>query len=222
VTEMPKQSATPFLSPGVPKASRSQSYHKKGLWAIKAKHAGAWPAPKPKSVTKPWKFVEKKLKSGKTVKVCRPRKIARVFENHITKKGIPQRNPRPPKVRKSLTPGRVLILLSGKHQGRRVVLLKVLDSGLLVVTGPSNLNDVTLRRVNPAYVIATQTTINMTEVNKVLKEHSKLLNDSLFHKIRFTRPKKSEEAKKDKKTSRKQHKDKDHARKVKAKKSRKS
>ena len=65
---------------------------------------------------------------------------------------------------KSLNPGQVVILLSGPHRGRRVVVLKRLQSGNALVTGPYAINGVPLKRVNPAYVIATSTNVSVDGV----------------------------------------------------------
>ena len=56
-------------------------------------------------------------------------------------------------------------MLSGVSRGRRVVVLKTLTSGNLLVTGPYAINGVPLRRVNPAYVIATSTRVSLDGVN---------------------------------------------------------
>jgi large subunit ribosomal protein L6e len=67
--------------------------------------------------------------------------------------------------RKSIQPGSVVILLSGANRGRRVVVLKSLASGNLLITGPYSVNGVALGRVNPAYVIATSTKVSLEGVN---------------------------------------------------------
>uniref|UniRef100_A0A182PC37 Large ribosomal subunit protein eL6 n=1 Tax=Anopheles epiroticus TaxID=199890 RepID=A0A182PC37_9DIPT len=81
-------------------------------------------------------------------------------------------------VRKSLKPGKVLILLAGRHKGKRVVLLKVLKTGLLLVTGPFKVNACPLRRIAQNYVIATKTRINLKNVK--VPEH---INDRYFRRV---------------------------------------
>ncbi|KAL0006707.1 hypothetical protein SO802_008209 [Lithocarpus litseifolius] len=145
----PKVCRNPDLVRGVGKFSRSKMYHKRGLWAIKAKNGGVFPRhdaqPKaPAPAAKAPKFYP---------------------ADDVKKPLVNKRKPKPTKLRASITPGTVLIILSGRFMGKRVVFLKQLSSGLLLVTGPFKINGVPLRRVNQSYVIATSTKVDISGVN---------------------------------------------------------
>ncbi|KAI9864939.1 MAG: hypothetical protein M1813_002710 [Trichoglossum hirsutum] len=72
----------------------------------------------------------------------------------------------PAKPRPSLQPGAVLILLAGRFRGKRVVLLKHLSQGVLLITGPFKVNGVPLRRVNARYVIATSAKVDLKGIDE--------------------------------------------------------
>jgi len=89
--------------------------------------------------------------------------------------------------RRTLVPGKVLILLAGKHKGKRVVLLKILQSGLLLVNGPFFANGCPLRRISQRYVIATKTRVSLKKVK--IPEH---LNDTYFKRATKKKARKTE------------------------------
>ena len=81
--------------------------------------------------------------------------------NMVTPK---RHTPKAPKMRASIQPGQVLIMLSGRFRGKRVVALRQLKSGLIAVTGPYKINGVPVKRVNQVYTMSTSTRINMAGV----------------------------------------------------------
>jgi len=84
----------------------------------------------------------------------------------------------PRRFRSTLTPGTVVILVAGKHAGKRAVVVKHLSSGLLLVNGPHKLNGVPLRRVNQIYVIGTSTKLDLSSAK------FDNLDDKFFKRVR--------------------------------------
>jgi len=132
-------------------------YSRSGRWAVKNKKPIAKVVSEKKEVTK--KFGKK----GET-RVIRQR-TSKFYPTEDVKKPLPSNKiQKPTRLRSSITPGTVLIVLAGRFRGKRVIFLKQLPSGLLLVTGPYKVNGVPLRRMNQAYVIATSTHVDLKDI----------------------------------------------------------
>jgi len=164
----PRNSA---IVPGIERYSRARMYKKKALYKRKkVSH------PKPEVETATHKKVPVKGDNNGKERLVPLIKAPRFYSAEDVKKPKKTRKvARPTKLRSSITPGTVLILLAGRFRGKRVVFLKQLNSGLLLVTGPYKVNGVPLKRVNQVYVIATSTKLDIggISLDKFSDEHFK-------------------------------------------------
>ncbi|KAI7905561.1 ribosomal protein L6e-domain-containing protein [Cokeromyces recurvatus] len=170
---MPHAPRNSFLAPGVSRFSRSVAYSKKAQYKRKQT---AVAAPVKEAATD--KTVEVKGAKNGNKRVIPAQKAARFYPaEDVPQPKVSRKTAKKTALRSSITPGTVVILLAGRYRGKRVVVLKQLDSGLLLVTGPFKVNGVPLRRVNQAYVIATSTKLDISSVKVDEK-----FNDAYFKK----------------------------------------
>merc|ERR1712228_619195 len=174
------------LESGVYRFGRSATYHKKAIYKFAKKKAVA------KKVTKTPIFVEKKVGGAKNggTRMVRVKKLAADYPTKDaaapgTSVNFFSKHKRT--VRSSLSAGTVAIVLAGVHKGKRVIVLKQLETGLLLVTGPFKLNGTPLRRVNQRFLLATSTKIDVSGV-KV----PDTINDKYFARIKAEKTAKKE------------------------------
>jgi len=222
-------SRNPLLAQGVTKFGRSASFHRTGRYKVKNLKGVAKAAAAPATT--------KSVTFGKGKRTVAVQKASRFYPaEDVSTPLYVRKTARPAKVRASLQAGTVAIVLAGRFRGKRVVVLSVLPSGLLLVTGalftlvynfiliilhferiistissprnspsplrfgienflclyfvgfrcgsvlilsrlagPYKINGVPLRRINPAYVIATSTKVDLKGVKLDAK-----FNDAYF------------------------------------------
>uniref|UniRef100_A0A915D985 Large ribosomal subunit protein eL6 n=1 Tax=Ditylenchus dipsaci TaxID=166011 RepID=A0A915D985_9BILA len=180
------------IAPGLMRFSKARMFHHRGLFEKLKKPF----AKQKKQIAAKQETVTKKIGGEKNggERVLAVNKPAKYLPIVSEKTEHVKRKTKKVPLRKTITPGTVLIILVGRHRGKRVVFLKQLEkSGLLLVTGPLKLNATPLRRVaqvcyrfigcvitnqsSLAFVIATSTKLNIDGIK--IGEH---INDDYFKK----------------------------------------
>jgi len=174
----------PELAPGIGRFSRHAMYTRKGIWAVKKRNTAGPKKVEKQPVTKAFgKKGQKRTIRTKEFKFYPTEDLPKQSQRKsvaVTSRTAP--------LRSSIKPGTVVILLAGEFRGKRVVFLKQLESGLLLVTGPYKINGVPLRRVDQSYVVATSTQLDISSVKIDAK-----FNDAYFKRKVEKKAKKSEQ-----------------------------
>jgi len=184
---------TELKKTGIMRLSRGRMFHKRGLWLIEKWKKTNEKKPGDKKIKKPTRIAKKQVggeKNGKERQV-RVKRFPRFYPTEdkpkklrTNKKAFSQHKH---SLRPTITPGTVLILVAGRHAGKRVVFLKQLKSGLLLVSGPFKLNGCPLRRINQIYVIATKTKVDISKVS--VPEN---IQDQFFNRVKAKKQKPTE------------------------------
>lgn len=164
------------LGNGIVRFSKAKMFHKKAVYRFLGKKTPKTARPKkPVSIVKP---IGGEKNGGTRVVFLKKRKAFYPTQNKLKRTHYKKTFSKHVRyTRSKMEPGRVLILLAGRHKGKRVVLVKVLSSGLLLVTGPFKYNACPLRRISQRYAIATATKLDISSVK--VPEH---LDDKYFKK----------------------------------------
>merc|ERR1711953_8802 len=152
------------LESGVYRFGKSKTYRKKAVYKfIKKKTAKKAVKPAPT-------FVEKQINGAKNggkrmVRVKRLRNDVPTMDKAAKGTSTKFFSKQKRTLRPSLASGTVAIVLAGAHKGKRVIVLKQLASGLVLVTGPLKLNGCPMRRINQRYLLATKTSVDVSAVS---------------------------------------------------------